>query len=176
VKVALPVAVPMAAEGICNEAGAEIIWTKLSAANLMEAAASGDVAFAGSQMGGYIFPRFLPAFDAVGTLVHILDLLSADPVRLSTLTGRLPRVHIAHEEVVTPWEQKGTVMRTLVERAKDRTVVLVDGIKLVEADGWTLILPDPEEPTTHVWAEGPSEAEARVRAQEQAVRIRQILR
>ena len=33
-------------------------------------------------------------------------------------------------------------------------MVLVDGVKIPEADGWVLIVPDPEEPMTHVWAEG----------------------
>jgi mannose-1-phosphate guanylyltransferase/phosphomannomutase len=173
--VALSVAAPVAAERICSDAGASIVWTKLSAPHLMEVADSGGVDFAASQMGGYIFPRFLPAFDAVGTLVHLLALLATDGRRLSELTDRLPQIHIAHEEVVTPWEQKGTVMRTLVERAKGRPVVLVDGVKLPEPDGWALVLPDTQEPVTHVWAEAQSEAEARARAQEHAVRIRQLL-
>ena len=59
---------------------------------------------------------------------------------------------------MTPWEQKGMVMRTLVEQLGDRELVLVDGVKVPEDDGWALVLPDPEEPVTHVWAEGPSEA------------------
>jgi mannose-1-phosphate guanylyltransferase/phosphomannomutase len=67
-------------------------------------------------------------------------------------------------------------MRLMMERAKDRTLILVDGVKIAEPDGWTLVVPDPEEPTTHVWAEGPNDAAARARAQEQAVRIRQMLR
>ena len=160
-KVALPVATPMAAEHICAEAGAEIMWTKLSATHLMEVASTGGVTFAASQMGGFIFPRFLPAFDGVATLVHLLGMLARTDERLSKLASRLPPIHIVHEEIVTPWEQKGAVMRTTVERAQGRDVVLVDGVKLPEADGWTLVVPDPEEPVTHVWAEAPSEAEAR---------------
>ena len=175
-KVALPVAAPMAAEQICAAAGAEILWTKLSATHLMEVASAGGVTFAASQMGGYIFPRFLPAFDAVSTLVHVLAMLAGTGERLSKLAGRIPPIHIVHEEVVTPWEQKGTVMRTAVERAQGRDAILVDGIKLVDPEGWTLIVPDPEEPVTHVWAEAPSEAEARARAQEHAIRIRQMTR
>ncbi len=175
-RVALPVSVPMAAERLCDEAGATVEWTKLSAQHLMEVARSGAVDLAASQFGGFIFPRFLPAFDGVATLVHLLAMMAESGGRLSKVTARLPRVHIAHEEIITPWESKGMVMRTLVERGQGRSVVLVDGVKVPEADGWTLVLPDPEEPTTHVWAEGPSEAEARARAQEQAVRIRQILR
>ncbi len=62
-------------------------------------------------------------------------------------------MHIAHQSVHTPWDQKGMVMRTLVERSQGRELVLVDGVKVIEDDGWALVLPDPEEPLTHVWAE-----------------------
>ena len=176
--VALPVAAPMAAERVCTGNGGEVIWTKLSVPHLMELASRKHIDFAASQLGGFIFPRFLPAFDAVATLVHLLDLLAGDrdgPHRLSRWSSRVPEVHIAHDEVVTPWEQKGTVMRVLVERSSDRNVLLVDGVKLLDADGWTLVLPDPEEPTTHIWAEATSDAAARSRVEEQAARLRQML-
>jgi mannose-1-phosphate guanylyltransferase/phosphomannomutase len=67
-------------------------------------------------------------------------------------------------------------MRTLVERMKDRELVLVDGVKILYDDGWALVLPDPEEPISHVWAEGPTDTDARTRAQEHARIIRQLLR
>jgi mannose-1-phosphate guanylyltransferase/phosphomannomutase len=85
-------------------------------------------------------------------------------------------VHIAHLTVVTPWEQKGLVMRTLVERSSERDLVLVDGVKVRHGEGWVLALPDPEEPVTHIWAEGPSEAAAAELAQEYTRRIRQMVR
>ena len=50
----------MAAEQICAEAGAEIMWTKLSATHLMEVASTGGVTFAASQIGGLHLPA-LPA-------------------------------------------------------------------------------------------------------------------
>ncbi|MHB1890640.1 MAG: mannose-1-phosphate guanyltransferase, partial [Acidimicrobiales bacterium] len=158
------------------EHGSKVVWTKLSTRHLLEVSAGGGVAFAASQLGGFVFPAFLPAFDAVATLVHLLSLLAKTGERLSKLSGSIPRFHLAHQQVVTPWEQKGTVMRTMVERAKGRKVVLVDGVKVCEDDGWVLVVPDPEEPETHVWAEGPTAASARARAQEYAVRIRQALR
>jgi mannose-1-phosphate guanylyltransferase/phosphomannomutase len=142
----------------------------------MEAAMSNDVVFAASQDAGYIFPRFLPAYDATASFVNVLELLARTGMRLSKVIDGLDRVHVVHETVVTPWEQKGTVMRTLVERIKDREVVMVDGIKVLYDDGWALVLPDPEEPITHVWAEGASDGEARGLAQEYARRIRQMLR
>ena len=88
----------------------------------------------------------------------------------------LPRVHTVHEEVATPWEVKGAVMRHLVESTKDLEQVLVDGVKVREGDGWSLALPDPEDAITHVWAEDRSAAAAKARAQAFAKRIRQAVR
>src|SRR5207302_108936 len=157
-------------------AGARITWTKLSTPALMEVAASGGVDLAASQEGGFIFPRFLPAYDATAAFVNVLELLARSGLRLSKIVAGLPRVSIVHESIVTPWEQKGLVMRTLVERIKDREMVMVDGVKVLYEDGWVLVLPDPEEPITHIWAEAGSDTEARGLAQEYARRIRQMLR
>ena len=175
-RVAVPVAASRCVEEMANRSGAEIVWTKLSTPHLMEVANTERITFAASQEGGYIFPSFLPAYDAAATFVHLLNMLASTGVRLSMVVTTVPRVHIAHEGVLTPWEQKGVVMRTLVERNKDRELVLVDGVKIIHDDGWALVLPDPEEPLTHVWAEGSTESEARSLAQEYARRIRQLMR
>jgi mannose-1-phosphate guanylyltransferase/phosphomannomutase len=174
-RLALPVAVSREAERIAAANGAEIAWAKLSTAHLMEVAGSGRIDFATSGAGGYLWPDFLPAPDAVATMAKLLDLLATTGRRLSSVVAGLPSVHVAHETVATPWERKGTVMRTTMEQAQDREVVLVDGIKVLHADGWALVLPDPEEPLTHVWAEGGSEGGARALAQEYVGRIRAAL-
>jgi mannose-1-phosphate guanylyltransferase/phosphomannomutase len=175
-RVALPVAVSTAAEAMCREAGVPYTLTKLSSAHLMEVASGGDVTFAASQSGGFLWPGFLPAYDAAATVAKLVAMLAETGQTLSKLVHALPPVHIAHESVVTPAEQKGTVMRVLVEQLDGRDLVLVDGVKVPEDDGWALILPDPEDPVTHVWAEGAGEAQARARAQQYAVRLRQLLR
>jgi mannose-1-phosphate guanylyltransferase/phosphomannomutase len=174
-RVALPVSVSKEAERIATERGAEIVWTKLSASNLMEVASSDRVDFAASQESGFIWPDFLPAYDATATLVKLLDLLAVTGRKLSEVVSKLPVVHIAHETVPTPWERKGAVMREMVERAKGRDVVLVDGVKILHPDGWALVLPDPEEPVVHVWAEAASDHEAFQLAAEYARRIAQIV-
>ncbi len=174
--VALPVSVSRSVEAMCDAAGATLLWTKLSTPSLMEVASQPGVRFAAGQEGGYIFPPFLPAYDAVATMVETLGLLASVGTRLSKVASRLPQVRLAQESVVTPWEKKGMVMRSVMEWTKEREVLLVDGVKVVYDDGWALVFPDPEEPLTHVWAEAATDAEAKSRAQEYSRRIRSILR
>jgi mannose-1-phosphate guanylyltransferase/phosphomannomutase len=175
-RVALPVNTTSAAERILSEHGVSVLWTKLSAPALMDAATEPGVGFAGNQSGNFILPGFMPGFDAAATFVKVLDLLALHGVRLSDVVAGLPRVSQVHETVVTPWEQKGAVMRTLMEQSKDREVVLVDGVKVLHEGGWALALPDPEEPVTHIWAEHTSVDGARRLAEEYARRIRQMVR
>jgi mannose-1-phosphate guanylyltransferase/phosphomannomutase len=174
--VALPVTVTQHAEAIAAKHGVAVQRTKLATSALMDAAGEPGVGFAASTDGGFILPGFLPAFDAAATLVKVLELLALSEVRLSHILEHLPRARVARETVVTPWEQKGTVMRTLVEMSKDRHVDLIDGVRVHHDGGWALALPDPEEPVTHVWAEGATDADARSLAKEYARRIRQMLR
>jgi mannose-1-phosphate guanylyltransferase / phosphomannomutase len=158
--VVLPVSVPNAAVEICREAGAAVTYAKLSSSHLMELADQPGVVFAANRSGGFIWPRFLPAYDAAATLVMLVEMLAAAEESLSGLVRSLPPVNITHTLVPTAWESKGLVMRSLVERLSDRETVLVDGVKVLEEGGWALVLPDPEEPVTHIWAEGGSEKEA----------------
>ncbi|MFZ1490890.1 MAG: sugar phosphate nucleotidyltransferase [Ilumatobacteraceae bacterium] len=173
--IALPVNITMRAAELANAKGVNIRQTKLSTPALMAAATDPAVGFASDGAGGYILPGFLPAFDAAAALLKLLDLLGRSAVRLSEVVDNLPKVHQAHETIVTPWEQKGLVMRSLVEMA-GRNVELVDGVKMSYPEGWVLALPDPEEPVTHVWSEAGSDAEARRLGQEYARRIRQLVR
>ena len=56
-------------------------------------------------------------------------------------------------------------MRVLNERLAGRDVDLTDGIKVIDDRGWAQVLPDPDEPLVHVYAEGETtEASERARA------------
>ncbi len=159
-RIGLPVCASRAAERIAAAHGAEIVWLKLSAASLMAAAKNGEVDFVASHEGGFIWPDFLPAFDATATLAKLLDLLESTSQTLSSVVDGLPESHIVHRAVPTPWERKGTVMRTLVEEEQGSDLVLVDGVKVSHGESWTLVIPDQEAALTHIWAEGDTDEHA----------------
>ncbi len=174
--VAVPVSASDAVGRLLSTRGAAALPTRLSTAALMEAACDPRVGFAGDDHGGFILPGFLPAFDGAAALVKLLELLALGSDRLSAVVDRLPTVHLVRGSVITPWDRKGLVMRSLVELAKDRTTELIDGVKVRHEDGWVLVVPDVEEPLTHLWAEADTEARARELLHEYTRRVRQLLR
>ena len=105
-RIALPVSVTRKPSA-SRASGAEIVWTKLSASHLMEVASSELGHLRRLADGGFIWPDFLPAYDATATLAKLLDLLAIVGRPLSSIVKSLPRVHMAHEAVPTPWERKG---------------------------------------------------------------------
>jgi len=173
--IAVPVDASRQVDAICAATGTEVRRTKLGGVQLLEEAGSPRISLAANTSGGFVFPQFLPAFDAVATLVRVLSLLASRKESLSKVVARLPETFIVREEVPTPFEQKGLVMRTLVEQADPAEIVLLDGLKTIDANGWTLVIPDPDAPATHVHAEGRSRAEAEQRAERAADAIRRIL-
>ena len=174
--IAVPVDASSRVEEICAVAGAEVRRTKLSGTQLIEEAGSPRVSFAGNTSGGFVFPQFLPAFDAVATLVRLLSLLASSGEKMSGIVAGLEKVFIVRREVPTPFEQKGLVMRTLVERADPSELVLLDGLKTIDPDGWTLVLPDPDTPATRIYAEGGSREQAEQRVQKAAEAVEWILK
>jgi mannose-1-phosphate guanylyltransferase/phosphomannomutase len=51
-------------------------------------------------------------------------------------------------------------MRVLNEHFADANVDLRDGIKVFEERGWMQVLPDPDEPLVHLYAEGETEQDS----------------
>jgi mannose-1-phosphate guanylyltransferase / phosphomannomutase len=169
-KIAVPVTVTSQVDRMAEAAGFEVVRTPHSLAALTRAAAEEGVVFAGAVGGGYVFPEFLPAYDAVASLAKLLELLAPVGRPLSELVADLPEPLLVHETLNCPWSMKGTVMRVVTEQLKGRTTDLTDGIKVFDERGWAQVLPDPDEPLVHVFAEGGShEASAELAAELRAL-------
>jgi len=156
-KLAFPVTVTSQVDQIVKGSGLEVIRTPASLSELTKAAAQDGVIFAGAIGGGYVFPDFLPAYDAMASLCNLLELLAPVEQPLSSIVAELPPSTLVHRQLPCPWSQKGTVMRVLTERLKGRDLDLLDGIKVNDRRGWAQVLPDPDEPLVHIYAEGRDE-------------------
>jgi mannose-1-phosphate guanylyltransferase/phosphomannomutase len=160
-KLAFPITVTSQVDRLLEGSGLEVVRTPASLGDLTKAAAEDGVIFAGAVGGGYVFPEFLPAYDATASLCKLLELLA--PVRrpLSQLIADLPAPTLVHRQLACPWALKGVVMRLLTERLRDRKLDLTDGIKVFGERGWAQILPDPDEPIVHIYAEGATEDDSK---------------
>ncbi len=174
-KLAFPITVTSQVDKILEGSGLEVVRTPHSLADLTKAAAEDGVIFAGAVGGGYVFPEFVPAYDAVASLCKLLELLA--PVRqpLSELVAELPAPTLVHRQLPCPWAMKGVVMRVMTERLRDRKLDLTDGIKVFEDRGWAQILPDPDEPLLHIYAEGRSEEDSKALEAEYRALVEEIM-
>jgi mannose-1-phosphate guanylyltransferase/phosphomannomutase len=159
-KLAFPITVTSLVDRLTEGSELEIVRTAASLADLTKVAAEDGVVFAGAVGGGYVFPEFLPAYDAVASLVKLLELLAPVNRPLSDLVAELPASTLVHRQLPVPWALKGTVMRVLTERFRDHDVDLLDGIKVFDERGWSQLLPDPDEPLVHIYAEGRTSEES----------------
>jgi mannose-1-phosphate guanylyltransferase/phosphomannomutase len=156
-KVAFPITVTGRVEELAADGALDVVRTPAAPAELMQAASQDHVVFAGAVGGVYVFPEFLPAADAVASLCKLLELLAPVERPLSELVAELPASAVVHRQMACPWALKGMVMRVLTERLKGRELDLTDGIKAFDERGWAEVLPDPDEPLIHIYAEGATE-------------------
>jgi mannose-1-phosphate guanylyltransferase / phosphomannomutase len=167
--VAVPVTAPRAFEEIAARYGGSIIRTRATLAALMRTAqASPDLLLLGDGGGNYIFPSFTPAADGLFAVVKVMELLALRGAKLSEVVRELPRYYMSQTRVPCRWEHKGKVMRILNQQYQDRSLQQVDGVKIDLGDEWVLILPDPDGPFFHIYAEGTNDDQARVLAEKYA--------
>ena len=160
-RVALPVTTTRVAERVAGFHGVGITWVSTAPDQLTKACSERETIFGGDARGGFVVPEFHSALDGMATFTRLLGLVSRTHLTLSQIDARIPRAHVRRMDVPTPWAAKGMVMRTVVEAAEDREIDTTDGVRIVEPDGrWTLVLPDPAEAVTHLWAEAPEPEDA----------------
>jgi mannose-1-phosphate guanylyltransferase / phosphomannomutase len=154
--IAIPITTTRIAEDVARFHHVTTRWAPTSPDELTKAAGFEDAIFAGDGRGGYVIPEFNTAIDGIAAFVRLTGLVARTKLTLSQIDARIPQAHVLRRSVPTPWAAKGMVMRSVVEAAGDRELDTTDGVRVVEDDGrWVLVLPDPAEATTHLWAEGP---------------------
>ena len=157
-RIALPITTTRVAEQVTRFHGTEITWTSTSPEELARAAADEGVVFAGDGRGGFVLPEFSLGVDGLAAFVRLLGLVARTRLTVSQIDDRIPRGHVLHRSLPTAWAAKGVVMRAVREAAAGREVDTTDGVRVVEPDGrWALVVPDPAEAVTHLWAEAPDE-------------------
>jgi mannose-1-phosphate guanylyltransferase/phosphomannomutase len=157
----VPVHMPSVFEQIAANHGGGVRRCKVDPHDLMKMSGQEGVVMATDGMGNFVFPQFQAAIDGLIATAKLLEFLATENTSLADVVAGLPAFHTVHQQVSCPWEAKGTVMRLLNQQYKDRRADLIDGIKIVLGEReWVLVLPDPDYPRFHVYAEARSDNEA----------------
>ena len=163
------IAVPVNVTGVIDELARRhdfpIKRIPLSSRQILAAArqisAKEKIVFLGDGQGGFIFPEFQPAFDAMYAIGKILEMMAAQGSHLSRLNREVPAFSVLHELAPCPWDKKGQVMHRIIESSAGKKTEMIDGIKIFIDDSWVLLLPDEDEAYFHIWVESSDEDNAR---------------
>ncbi|WP_284643981.1 sugar phosphate nucleotidyltransferase [Paenibacillus silviterrae] len=144
-----PVSAPHLLESLADGLGCRVQRTKESARSIMEVSAE---------------LLMHPLFDGLFATGLILQNMHRSGLTLHLLLELVPSFYLHRDRIECPWDAKGKVMRRMMRQTQGREVELVDGIKFHHDGGWVLLLPDSDEPTFNVIAQGdrPELAEALV--------------
>jgi mannose-1-phosphate guanylyltransferase/phosphomannomutase len=147
-----PASSSLAFSMIAEQMNSRFVPTKITPGAVLRAAQHADTVVASDGGGGYCWPDFAVSFDAIFTTVRVLELLAHTGASLGALKSKIPAV--AHRTAVEfcPWEVKGRVMRTMMERHLKDRVDLTDGVKVFVEGGWVLVVPDADRPEYHIIA------------------------
>jgi mannose-1-phosphate guanylyltransferase/phosphomannomutase len=137
---------------IADDLGGRFVPTKITPGAVLRAAQHADTILASDGVGGYCWPDFAVSFDAIFTVARVLELLAKSGTSLRALSARIPKVTYRAAVEFCPWEVKGRVMRTMMEKHLKDRVDLTDGVKVFVDDGWVLVVPDADRPEYHVIA------------------------
>ena len=153
-KIAVPIQASSEIDIVAKKYYTDIVRVKDSHFAIMNATDDPDVELAGGTKGGVIFPEFLFATDGMFTIMKILELAAKSHKKLSEIERRAPRLYMAKNNIFCTKDQKGKIMRKLVEESEGKKRQLIDGIKIFfDVNKWVLCIPDSERELFHVNAE-----------------------
>jgi mannose-1-phosphate guanylyltransferase/phosphomannomutase len=176
-ELAVPVTASRAIEEMARKYQVKVRRSRIDNRSLIEEAAGETVAFVASRRGGYIFPEFQPAFDAMLSITKILELMALTGSKLGGISSEIPMSHMVKRNIPCPWSKKGLVLRTLMEQTKDHPEKqFIDGIKLFYGRDWVQVLPDPNRELFHINAEADDQNRAQELVNEYTKKIEECLK
>ena len=145
-----PASSSLAFSMIAERFNSRFVPTKITPGAVLRAAQHAEAVLASDGAGGFCWPDFAVSFDAIFTIARVLEMLAKTGTSLGTLRLRIPQVTHRTAVEFCPWEVKGRVMRTMMERHLRDRVDLTDGVKVFVDDGWVLVAPDADRPEYYI--------------------------
>jgi mannose-1-phosphate guanylyltransferase/phosphomannomutase len=104
--------------------------------------------------------QFRLMYDAIYAVVKICDVLSRENITLSDLADEIPEIYMTEKEIECESGKKGKVIRYIADMAKQdqrNKIELDEGVKIINDNGWVLVIPHAEKAACKVISEGVNE-------------------
>lgn len=171
---AVPINQSSVIESLAATSNLKVVRTPTTPRQIINASRTEDMRFVGDGIGGFIFPEFQTAFDAMYAIAKILEMLAVQKTKFGHLLREIPyKIAIHHRKMPCSWDRRGQVMRLAFENTKNKNTELVEGVKIHMRDAWVLMLPDPDEAYFHLWVEAEEERRAHDLLREYSEKITQ---
>lgn len=145
---ALPVTAPESVVEMARQQGGDVRRTKTAPWAMMQTFLEEDVRASQQRC-----PQFLLYSDALAVLTSLTEFLARRERPLSEVLAELPGFVTVRKDVEVDWDDKGKVLRHLAEESGNQKIETAEGIKVQHPQGWTLVLPDADEPVCRIYSE-----------------------
>ncbi|MBE0645103.1 MAG: NTP transferase domain-containing protein [Bacteroidetes bacterium] len=161
-KMACPIVASAEMDVLAEEYGVTLVRTPNTHGGMMNAVlADPELDFVAGTRGGFIFPEFLFATDAMYSVAKILEMMAITGWRIGEVDRSLLRLCRASRTINCPWQAKGRVMRFAMNASEQHERQLIDGIKILFArHTWVLLVPSKEHEVFMVYTEATTQEEA----------------
>lgn len=175
-KIAVPVQASREIDLVAAEYGTEVIRVKDSHYSMMSACVDKEVKFAGGTRRGVFFPDFLYATDGMFSIAKILEMSSKIKMSIEEVDKVIPRLHRRKLNLNCTREEKGRIMRRIMEDTMQYKQQLIDGVKIFLNDTDTVLcIPDKARDLVHLNVESDSEEKAENILEEYRQKIKSII-
>ena len=169
-RVALPIHVSQNVADTALRHNMEIKWTKNDPRSWMEIASE----LGNTQLEAEKNVEHFPYIEPLVSIGEILSYLRKTNQPLSEICSKSKTIRV-ERSVFCPWEGKGKVMRRLINLADPAKTSFLDGLKYHKESGWTLVVPDGDEPVFHILSEANTYEEADALSDYYAQKIENII-
>lgn len=161
-KMACPISASAEMDILAERYDVQLVRTPGTHGGMMNAVLSDpELDYVAGTRGGFIFPEFLFATDAMYSIAKILEMMAVTGWRIGRIDAELPRLYRTVRHIPCPWQAKGRVMRQAMHASEALTRQLVDGIKiLLDRETWVLLVPSKEHEIFTVHTEARSQEDA----------------
>ncbi len=159
-KIVYELSCSMAIEEFVKELGGTPIVERVGHTFIMDRMIEENALFGGEKSSHFYFSECYGVDDAIFASLRMAEILSKSDEKLSRMVYSLPKYPSIYEKnFECPDNLKFGVIEELRSRFKDHglTTLDIDGVKVIDKDGWVLLRPSNTEPIIRVSAEARTE-------------------